>query len=400
MLWWILIGIAMFMFLVFIHELGHFMAAKKAGVKVLEFGIGIPPKAMTLFTDKSGTEYTLNWIPLGGFVRLKGENPQGGDFLDKDSFVSASLPWKLIILAAGIIMNLIFAWIVFTISFTTGIKPIAVVPENMIPGNATSYLMATPQFLEKQGYLSGEVSEIPLQVSFVQTWSLAEQNWILSGDVFLSIDDQEVTNKNFSTISKSYINKSFTLIGQRNQEEYTKQITCPEDNCFFGIGIVPGEWDIEVLPIKMWLWKAMKAGVHEIWANTTLTMGMLKNLGKNLFSFNKEKMKWSVEKLSGPVGIVYVGTSILSAWGRGKYLAFGALISLALAIFNVLPIPALDGGRAVWVLIQHIFGLKPEKYYMLEWYVNFFFFIVLMIFGVYIIFQDLNNIPGINIPFF
>jgi len=64
MFWGILIGILLFMFLVFIHELGHFLAAKKAGVKVLEFGLGIPPRAVTLFTDKSGTKYTLNWIPL------------------------------------------------------------------------------------------------------------------------------------------------------------------------------------------------------------------------------------------------------------------------------------------------------------------------------------------------
>jgi regulator of sigma E protease len=67
----ILLAVVVFMFVVFIHELGHFVAAKLSGVKVYEFGIGIPPRAFTLFTDRSGTRYTINWIPLGGFVRLK-----------------------------------------------------------------------------------------------------------------------------------------------------------------------------------------------------------------------------------------------------------------------------------------------------------------------------------------
>ena len=82
----------MFMFLVVIHELGHFIAAKKTGVNVLEFGIGIPPKAFRRWTDKSGTEYTINWLPLGGFVRLKGEDPRDpGTFYAKDSFITATL---------------------------------------------------------------------------------------------------------------------------------------------------------------------------------------------------------------------------------------------------------------------------------------------------------------------
>jgi len=82
----------MFMSLVLVHELGHFIVAKKSGVKVLEFGIGIPPKVCRLRTDKSGTDYTLNLIPLGGFVRLKGEDPKDeADFNAKDSFIKAKI---------------------------------------------------------------------------------------------------------------------------------------------------------------------------------------------------------------------------------------------------------------------------------------------------------------------
>jgi regulator of sigma E protease len=88
----LVLGIVMFMCLVLIHELGHFISAKKNGVKVLEFGIGIPPKVCKLRTDKSGTEYTLNLLPLGGFVRLKGEDPNDTeDFHAKDSFIKAKI---------------------------------------------------------------------------------------------------------------------------------------------------------------------------------------------------------------------------------------------------------------------------------------------------------------------
>jgi regulator of sigma E protease len=129
----IILGIALFMFLVLIHELGHFLTAKRSGVKVLEFGIGIPPKVGTLWRDKQGTEYTINWIPLGGFVRLKGENPDDTeDFLAPDSFITASLPHKLLVLFAGVIVNALFAWFAFSMAFQQGVYPINVIPDNMI----------------------------------------------------------------------------------------------------------------------------------------------------------------------------------------------------------------------------------------------------------------------------
>jgi regulator of sigma E protease len=96
------------MFVVFIHELGHFIAAKLSGVKVYEFGIGIPPKAFILFTDKSGTNYTLNWIPLGGFVRLKGEEVSDDPY-DRDSLVHKPLWKKSCVVLAGVAMNFLLA---------------------------------------------------------------------------------------------------------------------------------------------------------------------------------------------------------------------------------------------------------------------------------------------------
>lgn len=141
----------MFMGLVLIHELGHFIVAKRSGVKVLEFGIGIPPKVCKLWKDKSGTEYTLNLIPLGGFVRLKGEDPKDeADFNAKDSFIKAKLKRKIMILIAGVSMNLLLARILFTSIFTIGTQPISVLPENALSSHQNSYLMPTINFLQKE----------------------------------------------------------------------------------------------------------------------------------------------------------------------------------------------------------------------------------------------------------
>ncbi len=386
------------MFLVFIHELGHFWAAKKAWVKVHEFWIWIPPKAMTLFTDKSGTDYTLNWIPLWWFVRLKWENPQWWDFLDVDSFVSSSLPWKLLILAAWVIMNLLFAWILFTVLFMSWVKPVTLISENMIKQDVKSYLISTRSFLESEWYLTWTLQEIPIQVAEVFSWSLAGLAWIVAWDELLSINNNPVTNLSFWVALKDQIDKEFSLKYRRDWNILTKQISCPDDQCFFWIRF-EWWWTQEILPIKMWLWRAMKAAVHEIREQAKITFWLMGYLWRNLVSGDSEKVEKSVNKLSWPVWIVKFWEQILSTWGWLQYLAFGGMVSLALAFFNMLPIPALDWWRAVWVLIQHLFWFKPESYYQIEWYFNFVVFVLMMLLGVYIILLDLVRFWWVNIPF-
>lgn len=143
-------GILLFMFLVLIHELGHYIAARKSGVKVMEFGIGIPPKVCTLRKDKHGTAYTLNWIPLGGFVRMNGEQPDDAGVGAKDSFLQANIRRKLLILVAGVAVNALFAWMAFSLAFRKGVHPLFVVPDNMLSYESRSYLLPTVGFLEKE----------------------------------------------------------------------------------------------------------------------------------------------------------------------------------------------------------------------------------------------------------
>lgn len=387
------------MFLVTIHELGHFWTAKKAGVKVLEFGLWIPPKAKKMFTDKSGTEYTLNWIPLGWFVRLKGENPHADDFLQQDSFISASLPWKLLILAGGVIMNFLFARLIFAVVFRLGVKPITVIPDNLMKGDIQSYLMPTPTFLESWGYLSGEIADIPVTVEWLLPDSLAGTIGIATWAIITSVNEKKVSNKTLWLTLKEYMWQSFDITRDQDGKEQTKQLTCPEENCLLWVMIQSGGTQ-EILPIKMWFGEALWAGFQEILAQSNLTFSVLWSLGRNLTSWDSQKVKKSVDQLSGPVGIVKFGEWILEYWWVKMYLAFAGMISLALALFNILPIPALDWWRAVSVILQSIFKIKPEKYFAIESYFNLFFFAVLMLLGIYIILLDLQRFRGVNVPGF
>ncbi|MDP5038978.1 MAG: site-2 protease family protein, partial [Candidatus Gracilibacteria bacterium] len=183
----IIVAIIVFSIIILVHEYGHFKSAKIFGVKVEEFGLGIPPKAKELFKDKDGTKYTLNWLPLGGFVKLKGENPISYNIFDKnkkrlnnenilkkinnnddifdikgkkidenlkkeifeqikdyeksDSLVNKNPIQQSIIILAGVFLNFVLAFFIFFILFLIGVKPIGV--NNSINTNLDLKLIPT-----------------------------------------------------------------------------------------------------------------------------------------------------------------------------------------------------------------------------------------------------------------
>jgi len=395
---WIILWIALFMFLVIIHELGHFIAAKKSGVKVLEFGIGIPPKAFTLRTDKSGTEYTVNRIPLGWFVRLKGEDPKDTeDFNAPDSFIKATVWKKIIILLWGVTVNFLFAWAVFTAIFTRGIKPITLIPENALVTQSRSYLMPTASFLQEEWFLSGEWVEAPATIAEIFAGWLAWELELQAGDTIIRINNREVNSLNITMILQRYIGQEINVEYARDSVIFTAQAVCPDDNCMLGI-VLDGASTIEIHPVKFPFPQSIAAGWREMGAQAGLTFNALGTLGKNLLSFNGSKINASLDKLTGPVWAVKFGDMLRQSGGWIAFLAFGGIISLALALFNILPIPALDGGRLLGVLIQRLGRLKAEKYFTIEGYLNLIFFILLMGLGIYIIFKDLVRFWGVSLP--
>ncbi len=382
---YIIIWILWFMILVLLHELWHFLASRKFGVKIYEFGIWIPPKIKTLYTDKKWTKYTLNLIPLGGFVRPKWEDSDDPSELNaKDSFYSKKLRQKLIILMAGVTSNLIIAFFLFTLAFWHGISPIIAVPDNASSISSESYLFPSRSFLYKNGYLkvtknSNTIWNQPIPNSLTQDMHL--QTW----DSIIAINEEEM--KNFMDISialKKSIWKNVSITVQKWKQINTYKSKCPEDNCMLWALF---DWEIKINEIKFWFIKAMWASIHEIKAETRMTFQWLRIIFRNL---SEGKAKEAGKKLAWPAAAIAIWKFVINIW-IFEYLAFIASISLALAIFNILPIPALDGWRALVVSSMTLFRVPVSKYINIENIINFWFFIVLMGLGIYILIQDIHN---------
>lgn len=393
----VILWIVVFMVLVVLHEFGHFIAARKCWMKVPEFWIWLPPKICNLWKDKKGTQYTLNRIPLGWFCQIEWDDPTDKKSFENPNTLFTAPLWKrLIVIFAWVTMNFLTAWIIFTCIFRHWVQPLSIsqIAEEKW---STSYLMASSSFLRDQWFLTWQVESWVL-IQEVNAWWLWESLDLRPGDVLLSFDGAALNFSNFANLMASGANQTHTFTIQRwDISVVSDEFECIE-GCKFDM-LISENWNLQLSDIKFWLWKAMLAAFHEIWAEWNLTMDALWILWKWLFSFNKWAMKDALNNLSWPVGAVKIWWLFYEMWGWSAYLAFAAIISLALAIFNVLPIPALDWGRAVWMILQSIFKIKPEKYFKYEWYVNMFFFYLLLLLWVVIIVKDLIVFWWVNIPF-
>lgn len=386
------------MVLVILHELGHFWAAKKSGVKVNEFGVGMPPKICKLQTDKSGTEYTLNWIPLGGFVALKGEDSTEGDGDDVDAFQNAKLWKKLLIIVAGVVMNILVAFFIFTTIFTIGIKPMSILPDEIHGVKPESFLTPSMAFLQKEGLLSGELEDGPVILESVISQSIAEQWGLNSGAMLLSLNGHPVTAFSLPSQVQKLSDSQWNILRfLQDNEEKTLTFDCGNP-CSLGV-VFQNHGNLEILPIKFPLHRAMIAALKEIKGEWNMTMSALWNIGSKLFSFNSAQSKEALNQLTWPVGAIKFGEKLLDHYGWLMFLGFWGMLSLALAFFNILPIPALDGGRFWMLLIQAVFNLSKEKFSKVEGWINIFFFWAFMVLGLVIIFKDLIVWRGLKLPF-
>lgn len=393
----VILWIVVFMVLVVLHEFGHFIAARKCWMKVPEFWIWLPPKACNLWKDKKWTQYTLNWIPLGWFCQIEWDDPTDKkSYENPNTLFTAPLWKKLIVIFAWVAMNFLTARVIFTCIFWHGVQPLSV--SQMAEEKwSTSYLMASSSFLREKWFLTWQV-ESGVLIQEVQEWWLWAEIDLRQDDIILKFDWKDVDFSNFLSFMQSWDDKSHTFIIQRWDDEIEiEEFEC-EWTCTFGI-LISENGDLQLRDIKFGLWWAMIAAFHEIWAEWNLTMDALWILWKWLFSFNKWEMKDALNSLSWPVWAVKIWWLFYEMWWWWAYFAFAAIISLALAIFNVLPIPALDWGRAVWMILQALFKIKPEKYFKYEWYVNMFFFYLILLLWVVIIVKDLVVFWWVDIPF-
>lgn len=329
----LILGLLFFVGLVVLHEFGHFIVARRNGVEVEEFGIGFPPRAK-LLKKKGGTEYTLNWLPLGGFVKLKGEH-------DADhahgAFGAASLLAKVKIMTAGVAMNLIAAFVLFTVVALVGM----------------------PQLVEDQFTVKRDTKVIrqELLAGYIEPDSPAKKGGLESRDRLVALgisgDEQPVGEPDdFPDLTKAYAGQSVSVVYERDGQrkntmvqlrskqevEASKQTDSPKGY----LGIAPSEF---VMQRSTWSAPIVAAGLIKQFSVLTVS-----GLGSAISSLADGNTQKATEQVAGPVGI-FVVLRDGSLLGYQFVLFIIAIISLTLAVMNILPIPALDGGRLFVTLL-------------------------------------------------
>jgi regulator of sigma E protease len=328
----LILGLILFVGLVVIHEWGHFIMARRNGVEVEEFGIGFPPTLWSkrIKSKKGDYDFSLNALPLGGFVKLKGENDADRT---KGSFGAASLPAKIKIMVAGVFMNLVTAFALLTLIALLGI----------------------PKLIDNQFTVASDTKVVDqkLLVGYIEPNSPAEKAGLQVRDQLLSVEGVEVNApEEFPGTTEKYGGQNVEItysrdgtVGQtnaqlRSREEVETSKSTSEPKGY--LGIAPADYTIQRST-----WSAPIVGAGLIAQFTTETFKGLGTALGNLFSGNAAKAS---EQVAGPVGI-FVILKDGSFLGYQFILLIIAIISLTLAIMNVLPIPALDGGRLFVTLL-------------------------------------------------
>ncbi len=318
----ILIFILILSLLVFVHELGHFWSARRSGVGVLEFGFGFPPKIWGI--KRGPTEYTINLIPFGGFVRLEGEVDNGSQ--SPTSFARAPMHRKFLILAAGVIMNYLLAWALLTLVYTAGVT-----------------VQPVDQPVNRWQQYSQQHTE-----AYISDTGAAHAAGLNNGDTIVSINDQSFSETD-QLIAYTQANNypPLTIIARRGQREFSLQVTpqrSDQQTPVYGLGLS----QIAVLQYPWYI--APWYGLTTTVSFTGQTFAGFGRLIHDLVISGKVS-----PDLAGPVGIAIL-TGEFTRLGFIPVLQFMAVLSISLAVINFMPLPALDGGRAVFVMIEKIRG--------------------------------------------
>ena len=393
-MWWIILWILTFIILVVLHELWHFTAAKKSWVHVKEFWLWIPPRAKTLWKDKSWTAYTLNWIPLGWFVVLKWEDgTDEKENMDPDCFIKAKLWKKLVIIVAWVAMNFLTAWVLFTIAFSVWMQPMSVLPDGYMWLYSESYVTPSVGFLEEKWFISEEYAKWDVIVKQVIEGSIAQDIWLEDWTKIVSINWEAVSPKNLSTQLSEI--QSWEVNNISYQLAWAETTIESEFVCWEPCVLWVMYDSYEIPTIKFSVPRAMREALKEIKAEWNLTMDNLARIWHLIWAWES---KQAINSLSGPVAIVKVGQLLFDNLGFLSFLWFAWMISVALAIMNILPIPALDWWRFWALIIQKVFRFKEDKFFNIEAWVDTIFFWCLMLMWIIIILKDLS-FRWINIPF-
>jgi regulator of sigma E protease len=353
----ILLFLAVLFVLVLVHEWGHFITAKKTGMRVDEFAIGFPPK---LFGIKRGeTEYNFNLLPIGGYVKIYGENAEESTEQDKRDISRAfgSRPkWaQAVVLLAGITMNILFAWFLFSITLMVGVP--TAVDEATASEDAQMYVAGTLPSAPADGVL-------PI------------------GSVILSA---KVGNETLERVTPTAFS---AFVAQFAPQPIT--VTYEFDNT--EKGFVAEDMERYIVGTSLSLVETKKEDpLSAVWQGGIMTVDGIVGITVGLYTLIKDAVVGEADltNIAGPVGIVsMVGDA--ASFGIVPLLTFTAIISLNLAVVNLLPFPALDGGRLVFVGIEAV----TRKQVPARWtgYINLIGFVLLLLIMAAVTFNDITRL--------
>ncbi len=330
----ILTFIAVIVALIVVHEFGHFIAAKLSGMRVDEFGLGYPPRAAVI-SRIGETAYTLNWLPFGGFVKIYGED--GGEHGSR-AFSARPRMLQALVLVAGIAMNLLFAYVLLTGALISG----------------------TPRALSASEVVHAR--DVSLAVADVLPGTPAARDGLLPGDSILSAKDaagkwHAADPASFSDFIAASAGGEVVLSVNRAGKVFPMTATpstgiVPNDPARYALGVEVAT--IGTVPLSFGA--AVTEGASLTWGATVLTAEGLWHFFYGIFTFRAD-----LSQVSGPIGIAgAIGSA--SSQGLGDLLSLMAIISINLALINLIPIPALDGGRLLFVLVESVIRrpIKPS----------------------------------------
>lgn len=344
--------------LVLVHEFGHFFAAKKLGIRVEEFGIGLPPR---IFGIKLGeTVYSVNYLPIGGFVRLYGEEGLAGKDSDaktvqKRAFFKRPVWQRSLVIVAGVLMNFLLAVVVISYLFTQGV---------MVPVNRV--------------HIEKVISDTPAAIVGLKEGDIIKNIKFQTANSQYQIIDIK-TGDQLSKTTKDYLGKDIILVIERNGKilelGLVPRLDYPQDQGPMGIVISNYEekrYSLSQAPIM---------GLKE---SLVLSWELAKGIGNTLW---KMIMLKPVSKdVAGPIGIAQM-TGEAIKFGENAVLEMLGLLSLNLAIINILPFPALDGGRLLFVVIEGATGKKVKTNW--ERYIHQFGMAILLFLVILVTINDL-----------
>lgn len=384
----LILGLVLFIGLVVVHELGHFIVARRNGVEAEEFGIGFPPRIYKkrIKSAKGDYDFTFNLLPLGGFVRLKGESDAAEE---PGTFGAASLWAKTKIMAAGVIMNAITAFVLFTIVALVGM----------------------PKLVDDQFTVASDTKVVKSQLfaGFVEPTSPASRAGLKAGDSLVSISNGKTTTQLSAAevlpkVTEGYAGQKVTVTYARQGDKKTADVTLrtkaevaaskKTDEPKGYLGVVPSSY---VMQRSTWSAPIVAGGVMVQFTQLTFeglgrALAGLGGIIAGAFTGNtparQNAQTEASSQVSGPVGIFFI-LKDGSLLGYEYVLFIIAIISLTLAIMNILPIPALDGGRLWLTLISR--ALKRPLSQRTEEIINASGFAFLMLLIVLITFVDVKR---------